>query len=47
MKNAFNMPNLWGSVVKQFVDGLEESSAYFLKDKKSTSEENRVKEVKL
>ena len=48
MKIAFNMPICsWGSVVKQFVDGLKESSVYFLKDKKNTSEENRVKEVKL
>ena len=37
MKIAFNMPILWGKLVKQFVDGLKESSVYFLGDEKSTS----------
>ena len=31
------MPILWENLVKQFVDGLEESSEYFLQDEKSTS----------
>ena len=39
MKNAFNMPILWGSVVKQFVDGLKESSVYFLKYKRGKQSE--------
>ena len=30
MKIAFDMPILWENLVKQFVDGLEESSIYFL-----------------
>ena len=49
MKIAFNMQIFWGNLVKQFVDGLEESSLYFLKDKKSTSAKNRVRveEVKI
>ena len=49
MKIAFNMQIFWGNLVKQFVDSLEESSLYFLKDKKSTSAKNRVrvKEVKI
>ena len=37
MKIAFNMLIFCGNLVKQFVDSLEESSLYFLKDKKSTS----------
>ena len=37
MKIAFDMPILWGKLVKQFVDGLKESSVYFLEDEKSTS----------
>ena len=31
------MPILWENLVKQFVDGLEESSEYFLQDEESTS----------
>ena len=28
-ENLFNMPILWGNLVKQFVHNLEESSLYF------------------
>ena len=42
MKIAFNMLIFCGNLVKQFVDSLEESSLYFLKDKKSTNAKNRV-----
>ena len=35
-ENLFNMPILWGNLVEQFVDGLEESFVYFLYDEKST-----------
>ena len=49
MKVAFNLPILWGNLVKWFVDGLKESSVYFFGNEKSTSGKNRVrvKEVKL